>query len=833
MRISTKLWLSVYIPVLLALILIVALVISYLQMRTIQENGDIIRRIRSSITGLNHAVFSYILYHEERPKEQFLSEYDTILGLFDSAQISSSAQQKLLDSILENCVEMKNSFLQMVALNESGNTGSASEHQAAEDRLSGLLLLQSYEADSIASVLRNLVDQGIRTTEEKTAGLIFLVLVLATIPLTFVMAQTRKSIVSSLSNLVKGTGIIGSGNLEYRIETKSKDELGDLSRAFNRMTVDLKTVTASKADLEKEIGRREEIEEALRISNKELEENAARLKEEILEREKAEAKVRISRDFLEIANRHTGTKELLRRFIQETKNITGCEALGIRVLDEFGDIPYIAYDGFTQKFYESESPLSIKTDKCMCINVVKGTTDPAKSFYTPHGSFYMNGTTKFLATVSETDKGWTRNVCNATGYESVALIPIKLGSQILGLVHLADRRENMVPLDTVRILEEATASLALSIQRTMAEEALKESEEKFRIVSDFTYGWEYWRGPSNNFIYVSPACQRFTGYTSTEFVNNPDLYLNIVHPDDRERMKDHVLEASHQLDQDEFEFRIYRRDGELRWMSHICQPVVDAKGNYLGRRASNRDITERKKSEAALEQYSRELENANKELEAFNYSVSHDLRQPLRALDGFSLAIVENIGDQLDNTNREYLNRVRKASQTMGLLIDDLLKLSRINRAEMVLDNVNLSEVVRSISEELKQREPARQAEFIISPDIFIRGDRPLLTIALRNILENAWKFTRKCEQTRIEVGTTKQNGDIVYFFRDNGAGFDMKYYDKLFQPFQRLHDRKDYEGTGIGLATVQRVIRRHSGRVWAESEIDKGTTVYFTLSSQ
>ncbi len=245
---------------------------------------------------------------------------------------------------------------------------------------------------------------------------------------------------------------------------------------------------------------------------------------------------------------------------------------------------------------------------------------------------------------------------------------------------------------------------------------------------------------------------------------------------------------------------------------------------------ANNDITELKKAEEALRKYTAELEAANKELESYSYSISHDLRTPLRTLDGFSEMVIEEYGDKLDETGKNYLNRIRKASQTMSQLTEDILKLSRITRAEMHKGRVNLSEMTASIADELKASQPERQAEFIIAPDIVVNGDKALLEILLRNLLENSWKYTGKCPDTRIEVGANRQDGKIVYSIKDNGVGFDMKYYDKLFQPFQRLHTSKDYPGTGIGLATAARVIHRHSGKIWTESEIGKGAIFYFTL---
>ena len=224
------------------------------------------------------------------------------------------------------------------------------------------------------------------------------------------------------------------------------------------------------------------------------------------------------------------------------------------------------------------------------------------------------------------------------------------------------------------------------------------------------------------------------------------------------------------------------------------------------------------------------LSSTNKELEAFSYSVSHDLRAPLRSMDGFSQALLEDYGDKLDATGRNYLERIRSGTQRMGLLIDDMLKLSRINRAEFKRESVDLSKMFKDIFREFQQNSPARDVQMNIQEDVIIDGDRHLLSIALTNLLENAWKFTGKTENALIEFGTELKDGKSVMFIRDNGVGFDMAYVDKLFSAFQRLHTTAEFPGTGIGLATVQRVIHRHGGRIWAEGEMGKGAVFYFTL---
>jgi len=210
--------------------------------------------------------------------------------------------------------------------------------------------------------------------------------------------------------------------------------------------------------------------------------------------------------------------------------------------------------------------------------------------------------------------------------------------------------------------------------------------------------------------------------------------------------------------------------------------------------------------------------------------VSHDLRAPLRSIDGFSQAVLEDCGPSLDDQGRKNLERVRAASQRMGQLIDDLLGLSRLTRAEIRVERINLSDLVRRVAEDIGRSQPERAVEVSIQDGLVAEGDPRLLRVALDNLLRNAWKFTAKKNGARIEFGSNQKNGTPAFFVRDNGAGFDMRYAGKLFGAFQRLHSAAEFEGTGIGLATVQRVVRRHGGRVWAEGAVDKGATFYFTL---
>jgi light-regulated signal transduction histidine kinase (bacteriophytochrome) len=241
-------------------------------------------------------------------------------------------------------------------------------------------------------------------------------------------------------------------------------------------------------------------------------------------------------------------------------------------------------------------------------------------------------------------------------------------------------------------------------------------------------------------------------------------------------------------------------------------------------------VTEKRKAEQEIIQRSLELEAANKELETFSYSVSHDLRAPLRGIDGFSQALQKDYQQQLDSTAKDYLQRICTATRRMGELIDDLLNLARVTRAEIYRERIDLSKLADEVAREFQSQELARSVALNIAAGLEAEGDSRLLRLALQNLIGNAWKFTSKRETAQIEFGAQGVNGGKAYFVRDNGAGFEQSYASRLFGAFQRLHATSEFPGSGIGLATVQRIIRRHGGTVWAEGAVNQGATVYFTL---
>jgi light-regulated signal transduction histidine kinase (bacteriophytochrome) len=263
------------------------------------------------------------------------------------------------------------------------------------------------------------------------------------------------------------------------------------------------------------------------------------------------------------------------------------------------------------------------------------------------------------------------------------------------------------------------------------------------------------------------------------------------------------------------------KDGSEFSVEISLSPIWTADGMLVS--SAIRDVTERNRVQAALK-------NANRELEAFSYSVAHDLRAPLRAMSGFAQMLLDDHASQLDEEGKDCLAEITTNAVKMGSLIDALLALARVSRVELKTERIDLAGLIRAAASRLTAEDPSRTVDVIAPSSVWVHLDANLARTLVENLLENAWKFTRGVDGARIELGTTRNNGQAAFFVRDNGAGFDMTYASKLFAPFQRLHSTSQFPGTGVGLATVQRILHRHGGSIWAEGAVGRGATFYFTL---
>jgi PAS domain S-box-containing protein len=379
-------------------------------------------------------------------------------------------------------------------------------------------------------------------------------------------------------------------------------------------------------------------------------------------------------------------------------------------------------------------------------------------------------------------------------------------------------------------------------EQRQIEEALAENQERLRLAQEVarigTFVWNLQTGESQ----LTPELEAMYGLPPGGFAAGKRTWQDLICPEDRDQGVRYVQEVM-ETGSFEAEWRVIWPDGTTRWLFGRAWVSKDDTGKPLRLVGANIDVTERKEAELEVSRMNAELElrvgrrthelqAANRELEAFAYSVSHDLRAPLRGIDGWSLALLEDYSASLDERARQYLNRVRAETQRMGNLIDDLLQLSRVSRGEMKLDQVDITALANRVIVRLRDGQPERSMEFVVEPGLVAFGDVRLLEIALTNLFSNAIKFTGTRDKALIEFGSIEKEGEMAFYVRDNGAGFDMAYAGNLFGAFQRLHKVSEFPGTGIGLATVQRIFRRHGGRVWAEARVNRGATFCFTLGA-
>ena len=522
---------------------------------------------------------------------------------------------------------------------------------------------------------------------------------------------------------------------------------------------------------------------------------------------------------LETLSQSRQINEYLERLVKQVKSYTGCRCVGIRLLDDDGNIPYVAYTDFSQEFYESESPLSVRSDKCMCINVIKGDTNSKLSFYTEGGSFLSNGTTKLLASVSEETTGQTRNVCNQYGYESVALVPMRYKGKILGLIHLADENEDMIPVERVRFLEQVGVYIGDILHTFVAEERLRESEDRYRNLYEEAPNAYFSVGINGRIERANRSATELLGYSLDEMVGRPVLDMYADTPNGKAKAESIFQKflAGEEIRSEELE--MCRADGSRMWINLSVRPVRDKDGQVVANRSIVSDITEHKKLD--------ELKDD------FIGLVSHELRSPLTVITGVVNTVLSE-GERLSSQETHQLLRdASLEAELLSHLLWNLLELSRMqaNRLFLHTEAISVRKVIQTTVEEIKRQSSKHQFILALPREIPpVYADELRLERILYNLIENAVKYSPQGGEIRISA--KPQGEHLVIGISDQGIGISLPAQAKLFGPFQRLEEfRPDgVGGAGLGLLVCRRLVEAHGGRIWVESEPGRGSTFFFTI---
>ncbi len=569
---------------------------------------------------------------------------------------------------------------------------------------------------------------------------------------------------------------------------------------------------------------------------------------DITERRQVEKRQELVNRILEIINSDIGAMYSIKEIVLMIREFTGFEAVGLR-LNDGEDYPYFEARGFADDFVQAENYLCSRNDnneiirdtkgnpylECMCGNVLQRRIDATKPFFTKGGSFWSNNTTQLLASTTDEDRQTrTRNRCNGEGYESVALIPLQHGNEIIGLLQFNDKRTGCFTLDLIEYFEKIGASIGIAINRHRMEVKLGEEQERYRTVADYTYDWEYWIDTDGSYRYISPSFQRITGYAVYELINNPNVLASIIHPNDRAFVAEHLSDP---LNHPCKEFRIITKNGEERWIGHRCQQVFKGNGIALGWRGSNRDITERKKMEEHIRQ--------SQKMEAIGTlagGIAHDFNNILGAIMGYAAMAQDDL--PVGSIARECVDEISEASERAKFLVQQILSFSR--HAKKELHPLMLGTIIKEVVKLLRHALPTtiKIKQDINVKDTLILADATHIHQILMNLCTNAGHAmhekggTLTISLNQMEITDNNLPGHelmaagtyLELKVTDTGQGIDPAIINRIFDPF--FTTKQQGQGTGMGLAVVYGIVNGYGGHIDVASKLGEGTTftIYFPV---
>lgn len=600
----------------------------------------------------------------------------------------------------------------------------------------------------------------------------------------------------------------GRGNLETPTPIKGSKEVSSLGQALETMRRELR-------------GLYQGLEEQVAVRTRQLSLTNEELLNESAERKQTEGMLAALFEVASAFGQSGSFEEKSKPVLEQVAQIAQADWVTVRVIQEDG-LSLVAMAGTLST--DSRSVISVNDKGSIAARAFREGRHLVVNDYHLHPSANQTAVNEQV--------------------HSIVALPLKANGKSVGVVnvmstvknHFSEERVKLLVaiadglggiLENARLYEQLVLELT---QRQETEAALRESEGNLQALVNSAAAGIITIDKQGTIETFNAAAENLFGYPVDEIIGQPvSLLIPLPHREQhREHLIRYVTTGESGILGRVREFLAQRKDGTVFPIELVVSEAdLGDRKTFTG---IIRDVSDRNKAEDELAQRALALEAANQELESFSYSVSHDLRAPLRSIDGFSQALLEDYSHVLDAEGQDYLNRVRASSQRMAELIDDLLQLSRVTRSEMVRESVHLSDEARSIARELQLSDPERQVDFDIADGLEATGDARLIRVLLENLLRNSWKFTSGHPQAKISFGVTPHEGVPTFFVGDDGAGFDMAYADKLFGAFPRLHSNTEFDGTGIGLATVQRIVHRHGGRVWAEGKVEQGAQFYFTL---